>query len=124
MSIDRIGKGGSPPVGGAATGTPSAGPTAETGKPFEVKRPDASAPAQPTSAVADTSPLEQLQVGKLDLDGYLNAKLEQATAHLKSVPKVQLEQIRTMLREQLSSDPALADLDKHATGQVPSTPEE
>ena len=69
MSIDRIGKGGSPPVGGAATGTPSAGPTAETGKPFEVKRPDASAPAQPTSAVADTSPLEQLQVGKLDLDG-------------------------------------------------------
>lgn len=119
MSIDRIGKGGAPPAQ-----PPTTGPTAETGKTFEVNRPDASAPARPTSAVTGTSPLERLQSGKLDFDGYLDAKVDEATAHLKSVPKVQLEQIRTMLREQLSSDPALADLVKQATGRAPSPPEE
>ncbi len=120
MSIDRIGKSGPPP----ATGTPSPGPTAESGKPFEVKRPDATAPVHGTTGVTGASPLEQLQSGKLDLDGYLNAKLDQATAHLQSVPKVQLEQIRAMLREQMSSDPALADLVNQATGQAVPVPEE
>ena len=119
MSIDRIGKSGPPPAQ-----SPSTGPTAETGKTFEVKRTDANAPAQATNAATGTSPLEQLHAGKLDFDGYLNAKLDEATAHLKSVPKAQLEQIRAMLREQLSSDPALADLVKHATGMSPPSPDE
>ena len=101
--------------------------SSETGKPFEVSRPDAARQAQAAPLVTDVtgpSPLEQLKAGKLDFDGYLNAKVEEATEHLHGVPKVQLDQIRTMLRAQMTSDPALADLVQQATGRAPAPPEE
>jgi hypothetical protein len=37
---------------------------------------------------------------------------------------VQLDQIRAMLRDQLASDPALADLVQQATGRAPIPSEE
>ena len=117
MSIDRIGKG---------SGAPPAGPTspaqksAEPGPAFEVSR--AAKPEAP-AAVGPTS-LEQLHAGKLDFEGYLSAKLHEATAHLQGIPQVQLDKIRSMLREQLSSDPALADMVQQATGRAPTPPED
>lgn len=128
MGIDGIGKGGGgiPPT----TGTPGAtGPTRaqETGKTFSVEKPEgAGAPAQVGSVAGTeaTSPLAQLRAGQLDLNGYLDAKVHEATAHLHDVPPAQLETIRSMLRDRLASDPALTDLVQQATGQVPALPED
>ena len=135
--VDRIGKGG-PPL-------PPAGPTGpagakETGKTFDVHKPGpaARAPeegatsAQATQATraaevsATTGPtaLEQLKAGRIDLDGYLDLKVQEATAHLHGLSPVQLDDIRSMLRDRMATDPALADLVKQATGQAPHVPED
>lgn len=119
MSIDRIGKGGAsaPPT------APSAPKAAETGKPFEVSRPAAAEGASRVDATA-ASALEQLKAGKIDFDQYVSAKVEQATAHLQGMPKVELDAIRSMLRDQMATDPTLVDLVKRATGRAPEPPEE
>ncbi len=124
--VDRIGKGG-PPL-------PPAGPKGpagakETGKTFDVHKPEGATSAQATRAaeVAATTgptPLEQLKAGRIDLDGYLDLKVQEATAHLNGLSPVQLDGIRSMLRDRMATDPALADLVKQATGQVPNVPEE
>jgi hypothetical protein len=44
--------------------------------------------------------------------------VEEATAHLGGLPAVELEGIRKALRERLTTDPALVDLVRGATGQV------
>jgi len=132
--VDRIGKGG-PPL-------PPAGPTGptrsqETGKTFDVQKPGpaaraaeegpAGAQATRTAEVAATggpSPLEQLKAGRIDLEGYLDLKVQEATAHLHGLSPVQLDSIRSMLRDRIATDPALADLVKQAAGQAPSVPED
>jgi hypothetical protein len=110
MAIDRIGKG----------GPPAEVPKAEAGKPagaaertFEVRAEKAQA------AGAASSALEQLRAGKLDVEGYLQMKLDEATAHLQGLLPADLETIRHALRQRLASDPALADLAKQASGQAP-----
>ena len=117
MSIDRIGKGSGAPPAGPTTPTQKSG---EAGHTFEVSR---AAPPQATVAVGPSS-LDQLHAGKLDFEGYLSAKVHEATAHLQGIPQVQLDKIRSMLREQISSDPALADLVQQATGRAPTPPED
>ena len=125
MGIDGIGKGGGriPPT----TGTTGPTRAQETGKTFGVEKPEGpTAPAQ-VGAVAGTeasSPLAQLRAGQIDLNGYLDAKVHEATAHLHDVPPAQMETIRSMLRDRLASDPALTDLVQQATGQVPALPED
>lgn len=120
--VDGIGKGGPkiPPTTGTPTGgAPKVG---ETGRTFEVQKPAGSAPVQQTQAAAGPSPIEQLRGGQISLDGYLDLKVNEATAHLKGLTPVQLDAIKNMLRDQLSSDPALADLFKQATGHTPPAP--
>jgi len=112
MGIDRIGKGGSvaPPadVGGARPN--------EATRPFDAKRADkAAAP----DAIAATSPLEKLRAGQIDLNGYLDMKVEAATSHLHGLRASELDAIKRALRAQMASDPALADLVKQATGSAP-----
>jgi hypothetical protein len=132
--VDRIGKGG-PPL-------PPAGPTGpagakETGKTFDVHKPGPAAPtaegatsAQATrgatevAATTGPTPLEQLKAGRIDLDGYLDLKVQEATAHLEGLSPVQLDGLRSMLRDRMATDPALADLVKQATGQAPTVPED
>ena len=125
MGIDGIGKGGGhiPPT----TGTTAPTGAAETGKAFSVEKPSVGgAPAQVENVAATdaASPLGQLRAGKLDLDGYLDAKVHEATAHLHDVPPAQLDTIRSMLRDRIASDPALTDLVHQATGQIPALPED
>ena len=115
MGIDRIGKGGAPPP---ATGidrstSPS---TAEVGSPsseFKVGKAEASEKPAIVS-------LDQVRSGAISVSQYLDLKVNEATSHL--VHRLSAEQfsfVRQSLREQLSSDPALVDLVKAATGQLP-----
>lgn len=132
MGIDRIGKGSAPP-GGPTSPTAPKGATPservrgpEPSRPFEVhaeKSVDASRAAQAGQvgqvAPVAASPLERLRAGQIDVNGYLDLKVEQATAHLRGLPPAELGAVKSMLREQIASDPALADLVKQATGSAP-----
>jgi hypothetical protein len=117
MPIDRIGKSGAPPPVPAKESVSPVAPT----KPFEVGRAEVAPPA-PVAPTAPT-PLERLKAGDIDVDQYVDLKVDQATAHLRGVPRAQMDAIRAMLREQVASDPALVDLVRAATGRAP-TPRE
>ena len=119
--VDGIGKGGpKPPV----TGPVGTSKPVEATRPFEVQadKPQATTAAQAAGAVSAPTPLEQLKSGAIDLDKYVDAKLHEATAHLDGLDPVKLADLRAMLRDQMASDPTLADLFKQATGHAPPTP--
>jgi hypothetical protein len=108
MTIDRINQGGGP-AGISPTASDSVG---------EIAGPDdfSVGKVNKTSDVAATAPLERLKAGELDVDGYLNVRVEEATAHLAArLDPEQLAFIRSSLRAQLEQDPALVDLVRRAT---------
>jgi hypothetical protein len=80
-------------------------------------------PAAPPSPDAETEhagePLERLKAGRIDLEGYLDLKVAEATAHLNALRAEELNALRRVLRDELSNDPALAALVERATGQRP-----
>jgi hypothetical protein len=110
MGIDGIGSKG-PPVPPAPGGAQGPARTQQTGRAFEVGR---SAPTTPTAATAPAEaprgPLERLRAGEIDVDGYVDAKVHEATAHLGVMPPARLDEIRAALRDRMTSDPALAEL--------------
>lgn len=117
MGIDRIGKSG--PVAPVAE-TPEPSRPTPAGEVFRVAAPAAAekaAQVDPTRAAS--APLERLRAGEIDLGGYLDQKVEEATSHLSSLPPVELDAIRTALRDRLATDPALVDLVQAATGATP-----
>ncbi|HKQ71483.1 MAG TPA: hypothetical protein VJT73_19195 [Polyangiaceae bacterium] len=110
MSIDRIGKGNGPAgIGGA--GAPSAREV--TSQPVsEFKVASAEAPG--------AAPLDRLRAGEISVSQYLDLKVSEATAHLdQRLTAEQLSFIRNSLRQQLASDPMLAQLVKSTTGALP-----
>jgi hypothetical protein len=117
MAIDRIGKGGAPAsvpeLGGSSASRPAGQAFVEAGGGPLAASP--ASPASPAAVAAPSSALERLRAGAIDVDGYLNLKTEEATAHLSSLPPVQLEAIRSALRDRLASDPSLVDLVRTAT---------
>jgi hypothetical protein len=120
--VDRIGKGG-PKLPPTPTGTPGSTPkVGETGRTFEVQKPAGTAPVTQTTAVGGPSPIEQLRSGQIDVNGYLDLKVNEATGHLQGLTRVELDALRNMLRDQISTDPALADLFQQATGHGPPAP--
>src|SRR5262245_37225465 len=121
MGIDRIGKGG--PVAPPA-GPEKAEQTERTGRTFEIDPTGKAAHATSVEGARATTPLAQLRAGQIDLDRYLDLKVEDATRHLHGLRVAELDAIKKTLRDQLASDPALADLVKQATGSVPQSPEE
>jgi hypothetical protein len=129
MAIDRIGKGGAlpgAPEAGAPTGADKTGAQA----PFKVERPEQSAAADPArrtegaEGAAATSPLARLRAGEVDVNGYVDLQVEEATKSLKGLPPAELADIKSVLRDQLRTDPGLADLVRTATGKMPSPPED
>jgi len=121
MGIDRIGRGGPPTAPTPARGT-------ETTGAFEVRPTHTPAPANAPAQVAPTmpavTPLERLRAGEIDLDGYLDLKVDQATAHLHGLGAHEMDGLRLALRQQLVGDPSLAALVESATGQRPTAPKE
>jgi hypothetical protein len=129
MPIDRIGKGGGvPPQAPGATEPSGAAPT----KPFEVEgarsHPASGGPAATDKAAAaaevGASALDQLRAGKIDVNRYVEIKLDEATKHLRGLHASELEHVREALRDKIVQDPQLVDLVRHATGQVPKPQDE
>lgn len=123
--IDGIGKRGGNTLAqpDAAVGTGNTGKTGEPATSFrEVSagsRANAPSAAEAPAQVNDASALEQLRAGNVDVNGYLDLKVDEATRSLAGLPKSELDAIRQALRAQLSSDPGLADLVQKATGAMP-----
>jgi hypothetical protein len=110
MSIDGIGR---PPGGPGGVG-PLPGPASPSasGEGFQVER--GSAPS--AAAVPSSGPLARLARGEIDVEQYLDARVEEAIAPLASkVPLESLEYIRTSLRAELENDPVLVELVRRAT---------
>jgi hypothetical protein len=127
MGIDRIGKQGSTiPLNDGAGAAGSRG-AERTGASFEVPKPGA-APVAEGARAGSVDPvrpaLERLRSGEIDLNGYLDAKIEEATLHLGGLPPVELDAIRAALRDRMSTDPTLVELARTATGQLPPPPDE
>jgi hypothetical protein len=123
MGIDRLGKNGPPVPVPPAEGTSAANPSAGA---FQVPKAApapavAGPPLDPTQAPGSTTgaALSRLRAGEVDAAGYADLKVEEATRHLSFLPPVQLEAIRTTLREQLANDPSLVELLHTATGEPP-----
>ena len=115
MGIDGIGKGGArPPATGIdRSSSPSAGEIGSPSSEFKVAKTAA------TEAPAAVS-LDQVRSGAISISQYLDIKVSEATSHLTDrLSTEQVSFIRASLREQLSSDPALVDLVKAATGELP-----
>ncbi len=109
MAIDGIGqRGGAPKVSsgvGAAQGV-------ETEK-FELTTESVERPEGPQL-------LERVQRGEVELDAYLDVRVNDAVGHLEGkLSAEQLEFVREELREQLRNDPVLIELVRRATGQAP-----
>ena len=108
MSIDGIGR---PPGGPGGVG-PLQGPAAPSasGEGFQVERSAAPAAAQSSGLLA------RLTSGEIDVEQYLNERVEEAVAPLVSkLPAESLEYIRSSLRAELESDPVLVELVRRAT---------
>ena len=122
MGIDRIGKGTSAPPEAL---TPKEGAARGTGASasFEVSRKE-TAPVTQAAHVKASGALEGIRSGALDMNGYLDAKVDEATAHLSHLSPAQLEAVKSVVRSQLTSDPHLAELVQQATGNAVPKDEE
>jgi len=126
MAIDRIGKGAGLPPTPEGAGTGGAGGVGKTDATFKVDRPDATRAerAGGVDATSPTSPLGRLRAGEVDVHGYIDLKVDQATSALKGLSAAELDEIKSVLRDQMKSDPGLADLVRTATGKMPTPPED
>jgi hypothetical protein len=125
MAIDRIGKGGAPPVGHE----PAAGVDKKSGvdAPFSVDRTEPVATKAKVGAVGEleqATPLARLRAGEIELRDYVELKVDEATHGLHGLSAAELEDIKSVLRDQLSSDPGLRDLVQTATGREPEPPQD
>jgi hypothetical protein len=119
MSIDGIRK--SSPPAGSPTASGEVPRSAEVGRPFEAQR---TTPAAEVAPLAQSGPLGSLQSGAVNVEGYLDLKVNEATAHLAGLPASDLLRVRAALRERLATDPTLVDLVRNATGSVPPAPDD
>jgi len=130
MGIDRIGKGGAPPPPTETKETGAIDKAGSVDKTFsttlertEAARKAGAAEAAASSASA-TSPLARLRAGEIDLNGYIDLKVDEATRGLQGLPPAELDEIKRVLRDQMATDPGLTDLVRTATGQMPKPSED
>lgn len=124
MAIDRIGKGGVAPQAPEVGGVQQKG-AAE--RPFQVERasaPDRAGAPREVDAAHAASPLARVRAGEVDVHGYIDLKVDEATASLKGLSPAELDAIKGALRDQMASDPGLSELVRAATGQLPKPPED
>src|SRR5580704_16170216 len=113
MGIDRIGRPG-PAVPPPSAGQASPVPMVE--RPFSTERAVEAGSASPVASAR--SPLDQLRAGAIDLNQYLEIKVDEATSHLAGMAPAQLDAVRSALRERLSQDPTLGDLVRKVAAAV------
>jgi hypothetical protein len=119
MGIDGIGKKGPPaPPPPKEAGAPAR--SGEATRPFDAGKAVPAGSAQPVEASRPA--LDRFRAGEIDVNGYVDQKVNEATAHLGALPPAQLEQVKASLRERLRTDPSLVDLVRAATGAVPQPP--
>ncbi len=124
MGIDRIGKGGLPPTDagpGAVEGVEKKRAVEEA---FSVEGPAPAGAASETAAIDPASPLARLRRGEIDVNGYVDLKVDEATHGIEGLSRAELHDIRKVLRDQLSTDPGLQDLVRQAAGKFPDVPED
>lgn len=110
MSIDGVGK---PPGPGGPPGVGGVGGVGKSGESFRVDKADAPGKVEGSDA------LGQLQRGEINVDQYLDTRVEHAVQHLAGrLSPEQLDFVKSTLREQLATDPVLTELVKRATGAV------
>jgi hypothetical protein len=126
MAIDRIGKGAGLPPTPETQGTGGAAGAKKTDATFKVDRPEAARTGNvdATSATSPSSPLGRLRAGEVDVHGYIDLRVDQATSGLDGLSAAELDEIKSVLRDQMKSDPGLADLVRTATGKMPTPPED
>jgi hypothetical protein len=119
MGIDRIQKNSpSPPPSPERV---DRGRAAESGRPFEVTGAQTGAPVAP-GVEPPHSALDRWRAGEIDLNGYLDLKVREATAHLTTLPAPELDAIRSALRDRMAGDPTLVELVRTATGGIQEPP--
>jgi len=124
MGIDRIGKGGAPP---AAPAPETAQKSGAVDKPFSVEKTDAAHKASHAGAIhgsAAPSPLARLRAGEIDVNAYVDLKVDEATKSVQGLPPADLADLKKILREQIATDPGLIDLVKQSAGSTPSEPQD
>ncbi len=110
MSIDGIGK---PSGVTPGVAVPEAAPAKGA---FAVGAPDATAASE---AAGGSEAFRALERGEIDVDQYLNARVEGAVAPLLSkLSPEQLDFVRGELRAALQTDPVLVELVRKTTGAV------
>jgi hypothetical protein len=67
--------------------------------------------------VTEPTPLDRWRAGEIDREAYLDLKVDDATAHLQGLHPEELDAVKTVLRGQLASDPALGDLVRRVTSK-------
>ena len=100
------------------------GPAEKTGATFEVTGPEGAHATKGASGVDPSSPLGRLRAGDIDVNGYVDLKVDEATRHLGAMPASDLADLKSLLREKLVSDPGFADLVQQSTGHAPAIPED
>ena len=124
MGIDRIGKGGAPPAAPETQGSGSVEKKGSVEKAFSVERPNATKQAGAAESAQGSQALARLRTGEIDVEGYVDLKVDEATRGLEGLSPAELEDIKKVLRDQMATDPGLADLVRTATGQTPKIPED
>src|SRR4051812_2003518 len=110
MGIDRIGKGGAAPPAPEPTDPSAVREKGGVSRPFEVERTArANVPAPVAPSVDAASPLARLRAGEIDVHGYIDVKVDDATKHLVGLSPAELDAIKKTLRDQMATDPALVD---------------
>jgi hypothetical protein len=117
MGIDSIGKKPPSPPPPAATGVGGASHGAPVGRPFEVS--GVRGAGRVDAVEAPRTALERLRAGDIDVNGYVDIKVNEATSHLAALPAAELERVRSALRDRMAGDPTLVDLVRTATGSIP-----
>jgi hypothetical protein len=106
--------GGGPPKVGGPTGPAAPGSTSPTSGPKGASFGEVLG-TKGVDKTSTASPLERLKSGELDLKGYVDVRVREATAHLEKVlSPADLEKIQDELRDVIENDPDIAALVKGA----------
>jgi hypothetical protein len=72
---------------------------------------------RPDPGVSESELRDRLASGEIDLDTYVDRKIDAAIAHLRGLSASELRQVRELLRAQICEEPELRELVRRAARQ-------